>query len=50
MEHTMLNANLMEVRGATSELAARLYAEEVTGRSVERTVYVVHSVYQVALR
>lgn len=50
MEHTMLSADLMEVRGAESELAARAYAERVTGRIVEGCLYVLLSVYQVSLR
>lgn len=50
MTHTMLTDSLMEVRGAESELSARLYAERVSGRIVERAQYVAANVYQVALR
>jgi hypothetical protein len=50
MEHTMLNANLMEVRGARNKLEARLYAQEKTGRSVDRVVHIALNVYQVVLR
>lgn len=50
MEHTMLNKDLMEVRGADSELAAWQYAERVSGRIVDRAQYVAAGVYQVALR
>lgn len=50
MEHTMLNDNLMEVRGAESELAARLYAQRVSGRIVDRCQLIALTVYQVALR
>lgn len=50
MEHTMLTGDLMEVRGATSELAASAYAQQNTGRIVESIIHVAHTVYQVALR
>lgn len=50
MEHTMLNDDLMEVRGAESELAARLYAERVSGQIVDRVQNIAFTVYQVALR
>lgn len=50
MTHTMLTDSLMEVRGAESEIGARRYAERVTGRIVERVLYVSATVYQVALR
>ena len=50
MEHTMLRANLMEVRGAESEEAARKYAEQVSGRIVEQVLHVVLGIYSVLLR
>jgi len=50
MEHVMLTADLMEVRGAESELSARLYAERVSGRIIDRVQHVALTVYQVALR
>lgn len=50
MEHTMLNANVMEVRGAESEAAARSYAERVSGRIVEHVLHVALSLYSVTLR
>lgn len=49
-EHSMLKENLMEVRGPVSELGARLYAERVSGRIVERTTHLGANVYQVELR
>lgn len=50
MEHTMLTEDLMEVRGAGSEIGASAYAQRVTGRIVERITHVAYTVYQVALR
>lgn len=50
MEHVMLSADLMEVRGAASETSARLYAERTTGRIVQSVTHIVLGVYQVALR
>jgi hypothetical protein len=49
MEHIMLNADLMEVR-AESEIGAIKYAEDISGRIVERVLYVAAGIYQVALR
>jgi len=50
MEHTMLTDDLMEVRGAESEIGARKYAERESGRIVERVLHVAVGVYSVALR
>lgn len=50
MEHSMLNGNVMEVRGAESENAARSYAERVSGRIVEGCLHVAMTVYTVTLR
>lgn len=50
MNHTMLTPDLMEVRGAQSEIGASLYAQQTTGRIVESIIHVAHTVYQVALR
>lgn len=50
MDHAMLNADLMEVRGAESEIAARKYAERVSGRIIDRCLHVLAGVYQVSLR
>lgn len=50
MEHTMLNADLMEVRGAGSEMAASAYAQEQSGRVPDNIIRVAYGLYQVALR
>lgn len=50
MEHVMLARNLMEVRHAPSESAARTYAQEQTGRIVDNILHVMFGVYQVTLR
>lgn len=50
MEHTMLNDDLMEVRGAESELSAQRYAERVSGRIVDQVIHLAITVYQVTLR
>lgn len=50
MEHTMLNANLMEVRGAQSEMAASAYAQQQSGRVPDNITHVMFGVYQVTLR
>lgn len=50
MEHTMLSDNLMEVRGAESELSAQRYAERVSGRIVETVTHLALTVFQVVLR
>lgn len=50
MDHVMLTPDLMEVRGAESEIGARQYAERVSGRIVDRCLYVISGIYQVALR
>lgn len=50
MEHTMLNANLMEVRGAQSEMAASAYAQQQSGRVPDDIIHVMFGVYQVTLR
>lgn len=50
MEHEMLSKNLMEVRNAPSESAARTYAQDQTGRIVDNIQHVMFGVYQVTLR
>lgn len=50
MEHSMLNEDLMEVRGAANELQAARYAASETDRGVIRVIYVAPGLYQVALR
>lgn len=50
MEHSMLNDDLMEVRGAESEIGAKQYAERVSGRIVENVIHLAITVYQVSLR
>jgi hypothetical protein len=50
MEHSMLNENVMEVRGATSQNAAISYAERVSGRIVDSCQHVALTLYTVTLR
>lgn len=50
MEHVMLKADLMEVRGARSEMAASAYAQEKSGRVPDNIIHVMFGVYQVTLR
>lgn len=50
MRHMMLSDDLMEIRGAKSEIGARLYAQMETGRITESVLYVAVGVYQVVLR
>lgn len=50
MEHVMLSKDLMEVRHATSEMAASAYAQQQSGRMVDNIIHVMFGVYQVTLR
>lgn len=48
--HVMVYPDLMEVRGAESEAAARKYAERVSGRIIEEVTNVGAGLYLIVLR
>lgn len=49
MKLSRLNDDLVEVRGASNEVAAARFAREQTGRSTGPVIYVVSGVFQVVL-